>query len=231
MKQQNKKLLQKHLAKAPRNQNSLVKWLLSLVFIVLAGGLSIGSDIFEIGDTTPSTDEVYSNDTIQTAVEQFDGTNFDVLPQRVKLPVNYTRVVDGDTLIVELNDISLRVRHLMIDTPETVKEGTSKQPFGEAASNRNQALLEQAEQVYLMLDIGPPADQYNRVLAYIYADEVLIAEQLLKEGLASVRYVNPPNTTYEKEFREAQAKAKQAGLNIWSIDGYVESNGYFNVVD
>lgn len=231
MKQQDKKAIQKHLAKVPRNRKSLVKWLLSLLLIVLAGGIGIGTDIFETGDTTRSVDEFNLTETEQTAVEQFNGSNFDILPQMIKLPVDYSRVVDGDTLIVELNDASLRVRHLMIDTPETVKEGTSKQPFGEAASKRNQALLEQAEQVYLMLDVGPPTDQYDRVLAYVYADDVLVAEQLLKEGLASVRYVNPPNTTYEKQFREAQAKAKQAGLNIWSIDGYVESNGYFNLVD
>lgn len=233
MKQRNKRQINSHLSKLPRNRKDLGKWLITLVILVVAGGLGVGTDFFasDSTSTSPTTQETRVNESDRTAIDQFDGSNLDSLPEMVKIPVTYTRVVDGDTLMVELNGYSLRVRHLMIDTPESVKEGMSVQPFGKEASDRNDELLKSAKQVYLMLDVGPPADQYDRVLAYIYADDVLVAEQLLEEGFATVRFVNPPNNSYEARFRDAQEAAKQAGLNIWSIDDYVEANGYFNQVN
>lgn len=224
------KNLRKIVSAGPRGgKYGMIKWLVALVIILVAGG-GVGG-IFN-QDNSPAPSTVTQDHTFnQGDFQAFDGSNFDTLPQMVKLPVTYERVVDGDTQILELNGHEIRVRHLMIDTPESVKEGTSVQPFGKESSQRNDELLSQADNIYLMLDVGPATDQYDRVLAYIYADDTLVAEQLLLEGLASVRYVNPPNNTFEDEFKAAEKKAKDADLNIWSIDGYVEPNGYFNQVD
>ncbi|WP_311772986.1 thermonuclease family protein [Listeria booriae] len=35
-----------------------------------------------------------------------------------------------------------------------------------------------------------------------------------------------PNTRYVKQLQEAQSKAKQEKLNIWSKAGYVTSSGF-----
>lgn len=231
MEQRNKQQINRHLSKLPRNRKDIGKWLITLVVLMVAGGLGIGTDFFDSTSSTAPVMEAEVNDSQLETIEHFNGSNYDVLPEMVKIPVTYVRVVDGDTLVVELNGHSLRVRHLMIDTPESVKEGLSVQPYGKEASDRNDELLQAADQLYLMLDVGTPVDQYDRVLAYIYADELLVAEQLLKDGLATVRFVNPPNNSYEARFRDAQAEAKQAGLNIWSLDCYVEANGYFNPVE
>lgn len=212
-------------------KNGLFKWVIALVVLLVAGGgVGIGG-LFNQEDSAPSNTISQIETEADATLDAFDGSNFDRLPKMVKLPVLYNRVVDGDTQILTLNGHDLRVRHLMIDTPESVKEGTSVQPFGKDASERNNELLSQADEVYLMLDVGPATDQYDRVLAYVYADDVLVAEQLLEEGLASVRYVNAPNNSFEEEFLKAQDQAEAAELNIWSIDGYVEPNGYFNQVD
>lgn len=210
-------------------KNGLIKWAIALIVLLLAGG-GVG-DLFNQEDQAPSNTTSQIDNESDATLTAFDGSNFDHLPKMVKLPVLYNRVVDGDTQILTLNGHDLRVRHLMIDTPESVKEGTSVQPFGKDASERNNELLSQAEEVFLMLDVGPATDQYDRVLAYVYADDILVAEQLLEEGLASVRYVNAPNNSFEEEFLKAQDHAETAELNIWSIDGYVEPNGYFNQVD
>lgn len=225
-----KNQLRKVVSAGPKGgKRGLLKWLIALVLII-AGGSGVGSLFNQESVFSPPT-VTETQTEVDNAIQRFNGTNFEILPQMVKIPVEYERVVDGDTQIVSLNNHSLRVRHLMIDTPESVKEGTSVQPFGKESSQRNDQLLSQAKTLYLMLDVGPATDQYDRVLAYLYADDILVAEQLLEEGLASVRYVNPPNNTYEDEFRAAQSKAKKAELNIWSINNYVESNGYFNQVD
>lgn len=221
--------LRKFVSAGPsKGKNGILRWLVAFIILIVGGGIT--GVINQDNSPTPST-VIHNHSDIEEALKAFDGKDLVSLPQMVKLPVTYDRVVDGDTQIVKMNGYSLRVRHLMIDTPESVKEGTSIQPFGKEASHRNHELLSQAETLYLMLDVGPATDQYNRVLAYLYADEVLIAEQLLAEGFASVRYINPPNNSFDDEFLAAQKKAKDAKLNIWSIDGYVESNGYFNQVD
>ena len=55
---------------------------------------------------------------------------------------------------------------------------------------------------------------------------------MVEEGWARVAYVYEPNTKYVDEFREAEQRAKEKGLNIWSIDGYVTENDFdMSVVD
>lgn len=210
-------------------KNGLIKWVIALIVLLVAGG-GVGG-LFNQEAQAPSNTISQLDNESDATLTAFDGSNFDLLPKMVRIPVLYNRVVDGDTQILTLNGHDLRVRHLMIDTPESVKEGTSVQPFGKDASERNNELLSQAEEVFLMLDVGPATDQYDRVLAYVYADDILVAEQLLEEGLASVRYVNAPNNSFEEDFLKAQVHAEAAKLNIWSIDDYVEPNGYFNQVD
>lgn len=145
-----------------------------------------------------------------------------------RILIQFVRVVDGDTIIVNYQGQQQRVRYLMIDTPESVKEGVKEQPYGKASSKRNETLLKAAKQVFIEFDKGPRTDDYDRLLAYVYADDILVAKQLLLEGLATVSYVNPPNNSKEKEFRQAQQEAKEQKLNIWSIDNYVKPNGKFN---
>ena len=41
-------------------------------------------------------------------------------------------------------------------------------------------------------------DKYGRYLAYVYADGVMVNNALVRDGLARVKYVYPPNNTYEK---------------------------------
>ena len=75
-------------------------------------------------------------------------------------------------------------------------------------------------------DVGERVDKYGRLLAYVYIDGKSVQEQLLKEGLARVAYVYPPNTRYLSEFEEAQEEAKEKGIGIWSIENYVTDRGF-----
>ncbi|WP_347045310.1 thermonuclease family protein [Blautia wexlerae] len=55
---------------------------------------------------------------------------------------------------------------------------------------------------------------------------MLLQETLVREGLARVAYVKEPNTKYLLELEEAQEKAKNESLGIWSIPGYVTERGF-----
>lgn len=59
-------------------------------------------------------------------------------------------------------------------------------------------------------------DQYDRLLAYVYAGEEMFNEVLVEEGYAQA-YPYEPNTEYEDRFATAQDEAKASGLGIWGL--------------
>lgn len=136
------------------------------------------------------------------------------------------RVVDGDTVIVKTNDgVEERVRLLLIDTPESVHPSKEKELFGEEASDYAKEMLQEGDVV--TLEIGnPERDRYDRLLAYIWVDDVNFNQHMIEKGYARVGYVYEPNTKYLDEFRKAEQKAKKEKINIWSIEGYVTDDGF-----
>ena len=85
------------------------------------------------------------------------------------------RVVDGDTLIVLIDDPDSseprreRLRLLGIDTPETVKQDTPVEPWGPEASQFTRQFVADGK-VRLEFD-KRRVDQYGRLLAYVYVGE------------------------------------------------------------
>ena len=50
----------------------------------------------------------------------------------------------------------------------------------------------------------------------MYADGKMVNNAVVRQGLARVKYVYPPNNTYEQLIRASEARAKAEKLNIWS---------------
>ena len=142
------------------------------------------------------------------------------------IPVDYASANDGDTISVTINGEKERVRLLMIDTPEMNYDKGKPMPFAEEAKEFTINLLENADTVELLFDKGPETDHYDRLLAYIYVDGVMLQESLLKEGYAAVRYINKPNNSLEQQFRDIQAVAEAAKVNIWSYEDYFQKDGF-----
>lgn len=132
--------------------------------------------------------------------------------------VTVARFVDGDTTRFYYNGEDVSFRYLLIDTPETKHPRVGKQPFGQEASDRTRELLSNAQIIEVEHDIGEKTDKYNRHLAYIYADGIMVNEVLVREGLAQVNYVYPPNTRHLNRLKEAERLAKNEGIGIWSLD-------------
>lgn len=134
-----------------------------------------------------------------------------------------TKVVDGDTIKVEMEGKEETVRMILVDTPETVHPNKPKQPFGSEASALTKETL-QGKEVKLESDVSQ-RDRYGRILAYVYVDDQMFNEILLEKGLARVS-VFPPDVKYVDRFREIQKKAQKAKLGIWSIEDYASDKGY-----
>lgn len=143
---------------------------------------------------------------------------------REKAVVN--KVIDGDTIKVEFKAGEYEtIRLLLIDTPETVSPNVPEQPFGKEASDfMKQTLI---KDTVIEIERGiEERDKYGRLLAYVWKDGKNINEELLRQGLARVAYVYEPNTKYLDEFKKAEQEAKEKGIGIWSIDGYVTDQGF-----
>jgi micrococcal nuclease len=125
------------------------------------------------------------------------------------------RVVDGDTIKVELEDSSTveSVRYIGVDTPETVKPGTPVQCFGEQASELNGDLVA-GEVVELQFD-QELRDRYGRLLAYVFVGETLINAELLRRGYARTLEIEP-NTSRAERFARLELEAGEAGRGLWS---------------
>lgn len=141
-----------------------------------------------------------------------------------RVSATVVRVVDGDTIRVSVQGKEETIRLLLVDTPESVKPNHPVEPFGLECSEFAKKTLSGKT---VELEIGDPErDKYERLLAYVWIDGIMFNEMLLQEGLARVAYVYPPNDKYEDRFRDIENVAKRAGNGIWSIDGYVQEDGF-----
>jgi micrococcal nuclease len=125
------------------------------------------------------------------------------------------RVVDGDTIHVEVDGRREKVRYIGVDTPESVKPGTRVQCFAKRASAFNQHLVA-GQRVRLVPD-AEARDRYGRLLAYVYrtSDGLFVNAALVRRGYAHTLTI-PPNVAHAGEFRRLAATARRAGRGLWS---------------
>ena len=100
-----------------------------------------------------------------------------------------------------------------IDTPETVDPRKPVQCFGVEASKKNKELVE-GKMVRLETDITD-RDKYNRLLRYIWLDDILINQELVEQGYAK-SYSYPPDIKYQDKFVAAEKKAREDKLGLWT---------------
>jgi len=126
------------------------------------------------------------------------------------------RVVDGDTIDIDLHGTRERVRLIGIDTPETVKPNTPVQCFGPEASAHTKSLLPKGTRLHVERDVEP-RDKYQRVLAYVYrADDGLFVNlDIIGSGFARLLTI-PPNVAHVDDFVAAARTARQSRLGLWS---------------
>ena len=153
---------------------------------------------------------------INTKYKTVTINNVSIKGDTTRYKVNFIEKVDGDTIVVRFNKKDLKVRYLLIDTPETVKKGVDVQKYGPEDSNLNGEILSKAKNVEIEFDIYEKEDKYHRALCYVYADDKSVQKQLLEQGLAEIKYVKEPDTRYLAEYQRAQNFAKANKKNLWS---------------
>ena len=139
-----------------------------------------------------------------------------------RLQATVTRVVDGDTLVVDVEGQQRRVRMLGVDTPETVHPNKEVQFYGPEASAFTKKELT-GKRVWLEYDVAP-LDRYQRHLAYIWTEKPSDGEaairrgmfnaRLLLEGYAKVMTIQP-NSRYADLFVRFQEEARRGNRGLW----------------
>ena len=127
-----------------------------------------------------------------------------------------TKVIDGDTISIDMNGVTEKVRLIGINTPETVDPRTPVQCFGKEASARMKELAS-GKIVRLEYDeTQNTRDIYNRLLAYVYLEDgEMLNRKMVAEGYAyEYTYMTPYK--YQKEFRDLQNLARSSGRGLWS---------------
>ncbi|MFT4416422.1 thermonuclease family protein [Fredinandcohnia humi] len=171
-----------------------------------------------VGCSTISSDERLNNQKEQ--IMQEDSTDYK------RIEVGSVQSIDGDTITVIYNGNREKIRFLLVDSPETSHPRLGEQPFGTEAKEFTRKLVENSQKIELEFDIGEKRDKYGRLLAYVYVDGKMIQEELLKNGLARVAYVYPPNTRYIDQFNDIQKVARKQGIGIWEVENYAQEDGF-----
>ena len=125
------------------------------------------------------------------------------------------RVVDGDTIAVQLGATREKVRYIGVDTPETKDPRRPVQCYGQKAADFNARLVD-GELVRVVRDVQA-RDRYGRLLAYVYRvrDELFVNAELARLGYAQPLSI-APDVRYADRFAQLAGQARQAGRGLWS---------------
>ena len=178
-----------------------------------------------------------------TAVSAQDRDEELEIPEDAR-PARYVENIDGDTIIVEMENRNgnLReytVRLIGIDTPETsYSYGNEPECFGDDAKNKLDSLLVTAEENTIWLEADEAgSDPYGRLLRYVwYVSEIdgdvhFLNADLVRDGYALAKSYRP-NTFRQDELDDAEDDAIRAASGLWlecdasvSMDPSLEEDG------
>ena len=123
-----------------------------------------------------------------------------------------TRVIDGDTIAIKINDKQEKVRLLGVDTPETVHPSKPVEYFGKEASEFTRKMVE-GKPVRLEYD-WERKDKYGRTLAYVYLEDgTFLNAEIIKQGYGFA-YTKFP-FKYLEQFRQYEREARENKRGLW----------------
>lgn len=134
------------------------------------------------------------------------------------------KVVDGDTIAIDMNGKSVTLRLIGIDTPETLDPRKPVQCFGKEASNKAKELL---EETYVSIEKDATQgeiDKYGRVLAYVFLEDgTFFNKYMIESGYAhEYTYANPYK--HQAQFKAAEKEAREHERGLWSDNACAEES-------
>lgn len=169
----------------------------------------------DAGVIPPSTSEL-AVDSLQVSTAKGESLS------TVQAYYDVTKVVDGDTLQVDMNGDAITLRLIGINTPETVDPRRPVECFGREASAKAKEILTGAR---VRVEMDPSQgnyDKYGRTLAYVFLDDgTNFNEYMIREGYA-YEYTYHLPYKYQTQFKDAEHVARTEERGLWA-DGACES--------
>lgn len=130
-----------------------------------------------------------------------------------------TKVVDGDTIEVTINNVQQKIRIIGINTPESVDPRRGVQCFGIDASN---AAKEKLAGQSVQLEKDPTQserDKYGRLLRFVWMENGKkdFGAWMIANGYAYEYTYDTPHT-YQASYRQLQQEAENNQRGLWSPD-------------
>ena len=126
-------------------------------------------------------------------------------------PAYVTRVVDGDTLFVELGGRLEVVRYLGVNTPRIEHPLYGPGQYALLAREANRRMVE-GKWVHLMFE-GPVRDRDGRLLAYVWAEDLFVNAALVHRGYAET--ASASTSGYAAYFGSLEEGARRGGRGLW----------------
>ena len=141
-----------------------------------------------------------------------------------KEEVTFSKCVDGDTIKVKVKNKEATVSMLAVDTPESVQPKKKVEYYGKEASDYTCNLITNAKKIELEYDSNSDKyDKYERLLAWVFVDDYLLQDKLVRNGYAEVAYLYD-NYKYTDFLKDHEVLAKQEHIGIWDNDAREEYN-------
>jgi micrococcal nuclease len=128
--------------------------------------------------------------------------------------VRVTRVIDGDTIVLESGE---RVRLLGVNAPEVNNPKKPVEAFGKEAADFTRRMVE-GKLVRLELDPNVrPRNKRSRTLAYVFLrDGTFLNAEIIKQGYGFAVTTFPP-LKYEYDFRKLEVEARENRRGLWAM--------------
>lgn len=172
--------------------------------ILILAILFIATSIYFSSDNKTEFDNSQNTETVnQTELKQDD-------------LYKVIRVIDGDTIVVEINSKKEKIRLIGINTPESVDSRRPVECFGVEASQKAKEILT-GKNVGLETDSAvDERDKYGRLLRYLFLEDgTNFNKMMINEGYA-YEYTYDLPYKYQSEFRQAEKEARENKKGLWA---------------
>ena len=124
------------------------------------------------------------------------------------------RIIDGDTLVANIDGKNQTIRLVGIDTPETKDPRKPVQCFGKEASTKLSQLTSSG-QIRLEYDSKQgESDRFGRTLAYVFTpDNTFVNQEMIKQGFAYA--YTKTDSDYLQHFKQLELLARQQERGLW----------------
>lgn len=190
-------------------KRSVIPISLIVLLLLTVISISISKRILKTNKFDPenSTSVPIITDTfIKTEISIPNTEETDCIPKNKIEIGEVIRVVDGDTIIVNISGVDFRIRYIGMDSPEN---GST---YGAEATEFNKKLVE-GKTVLLIKDVSE-SDRFGRLLRYVIVDHTFVNFQMVKSGWAESG-TWPPDTSCDSIFFTAEQMAEKTGLGLW----------------